>query len=86
MLDRLFSISMLSATFLASVSTLRGSPGGSEGKASACSGETRVRPPGREDPLEKEMAPHSSTLACRMPWTEEPGGLWSMGWQRVVHD
>ena len=36
--------------------------------------------------LEKEMATHSSILAWRIPWTEEPGGLQSMGWQRVGHD
>ena len=48
--------------------------------------ETRVRPLGREDPLEKEMAVHSSTLAWRIPWTEEPDRLWSMGSQRVGHD
>ena len=41
---------------------------------------------GWEDPLEKEMATHSSVLACRIPWTEEPGGLQSMGLQRVRHD
>ena len=41
--------------------------------------ETRVRSLGREDLLEKEMAPHSSTLAWRIPWTEEPGRLQSMG-------
>ena len=39
-----------------------------------------------EDPLEREMATHSSTHAWRIPWTEEPGGLWSMGSQRVAHD
>ena len=39
-----------------------------------------------EDPLEKEMATHSSILAWRIPWTEEPGGLQSMGSQRVGHD
>ena len=48
--------------------------------------ETSVRSLGREDPLEKEMAPHSSTLAWRIPWREEPGRLQSMGWQRVRHD
>ena len=42
--------------------------------------------PGREDPLEEEMATHSSILAWRIPWTEEPGGLQSMGSQRVSHD
>ena len=45
--------------------------------------ETRVRSLGQEDPLEKEMATHSSVLAWRIPWTEEPGGLQSMGSQRV---
>ena len=48
--------------------------------------ETQVRSLGQEDPLEKEMATHSSTLAWRIPWTEEPGGLQSMGSQRVGHD
>ena len=48
--------------------------------------ETRVRSLGWEDPLEKEMATHSSTLAWKIPWTEEPGRLWSMGLQRVRHD
>ena len=43
--------------------------------------ETWVRSLGQEDPLEKEMATHSSILAWRIPWTEEPGGLWSMGSQ-----
>ena len=41
---------------------------------------------GREDPLEEGMATHSSILAWRIPWTEEPGGLQSMGSQRVGHD
>ena len=41
---------------------------------------------GREDPLEEEMAAHSSVLAWRVRWTEEPGGLQSMGSQRVRHD
>ena len=48
--------------------------------------ETCVRSLGQEDPLEKEMAAHSSILAWRIPWTEEPGGLQSMGSQRVGHD
>ena len=48
--------------------------------------ETLVRFLSREDPLEKEMATHSSILACEIPWTEEPGGLYSMGSQRVRHD
>ena len=48
--------------------------------------ETRVRSLGREDPLEKEMATHSCTLAWRIPWMEEPGRLQSMGLQRVGHN
>ena len=48
--------------------------------------ETQVRSLDQEDSLEKEMAPHSSILAWRIPWTEEPGGLQSMGSQRVRHD
>ena len=48
--------------------------------------ETWARSLGREDPLEKEMATHSSILAWKIPWTEEPGGLQSMGSQRVGHD
>jgi len=48
--------------------------------------ETRVSSLGWEDPLEKEMAPHFSTLAWEIPWTEEPGRLQSMGLQRVGHD
>ena len=42
--------------------------------------------PGQKDPLEEGMATHSSVLAWRIPWTEEPGGLHSMGLQRVRHD
>ena len=48
--------------------------------------ETGVQSLGREDPLEEEMATHSSVLAWRIPWTEEPGGLQSTGSQRVRHD
>ena len=48
--------------------------------------ETQVQSLGREDPLEKEMAIHSSTTAWKIPWTEEPGRLQSMGSQRVRHD
>ena len=47
---------------------------------------TQVRSLGREDPLEKEMATHSSILAWKIPWTEEPGRLQSLGSQRVRHD
>ena len=48
--------------------------------------ETWVRSLGWEDPLKKEMATHSSILAWRIPWTEEPRGLQSRGSQRVGHD
>ena len=48
--------------------------------------ETQVQSLGREDPLEKEMATHSSILAWKIPWMEEPGRLQSMGSQRVRHD
>ena len=48
--------------------------------------ETWVRSLGQEDPLEKEMATHSSTLAWKIPWTEERSRLQSMGSQRVGHD
>ena len=48
--------------------------------------ETRVQSLGQEDPLEKEMATHSSILAWEIPWTEEPGRLQSMGSQRVGHN
>ena len=48
--------------------------------------ETWVQSLGQEDPLEKGMATHSSTLAWRIPWTEEPGGLQSMALQRVGHN
>ena len=48
--------------------------------------ETWVQPLGQEDPVEKEMATRSSTLAWKIPWMEEPSGLQSMGWQRVRHD
>ena len=48
--------------------------------------ETQVRSLGREDPLEKEMPTHCSTLAWKIPWTEKPGALRSFGLQRVGHD
>ena len=49
-------------------------------------GETGVQSLGQEDPLEEKMATHSSTLAWKILWTEEPGGLQSMGLQRVGYD
>ena len=60
--------------------------GGSDGKASACNVGDLVQFLGWEDPLEKDMALHSSTFAWKIPWTEEPDGLQSMGSQRVRHD
>ena len=56
-------------------------PGNSVSKESACSSENQVQSPGREDPLEKEMATHSSILAWKIQWTEELGGLQSVGLQ-----
>ena len=64
----------------------KGFPGGSDGKESACNTEDLGSIPGWKDPLEKEMATYSSILAWGIPWTEEPGGLQSMGSQRVRHD
>ena len=58
-------------------------PSGSDSKESACNAGQSL---GWEDLLEKGMAIHSSVLAWRIPWTEEPGGLHSMGLQRVRHD
>ena len=48
--------------------------------------EMQAQPLGWEDPLEEEMATHSCILAWKIPWTEEPGGLQSTGWQSVRHD
>jgi len=61
-------------------------PGGSDSKESAFKAEVWVLFLGWEDPLEKEMATHSSILAWRIPWTEEPGGLQSMGSKTARHD
>ena len=57
-----------------------------EGKESAHNAGDAGSTTGWEDPLEEEMAVHSSILAWRISWTEEPGGLQSMGTQRVGHD
>ena len=59
-----------------------GFPGGSEVKTSVCNAGDLGLIPGREDPLEKEMAAHSSILAWEIPWTEEPGRLQSMASQK----
>ena len=58
---------------------IRDFPGGSDGKASAYNARD-------QDPLEEEMAPHSSTLTWKIPWMEEPGRLQSMRLQRVGHE
>ena len=63
-----------------------GFPGGLAVKNLPAMQETQVQPLGLEDALEKWMAPHSSALAWRVLWTEEPGGLQSTGSQRVGHE
>ena len=63
-----------------------GFPCSSVGKESACSEGDPGSIPGLEDSLEKQMATHSSILAWKISWTEEPGGLQSMGLQRVGHN
>ena len=60
--------------------------GGSDVKESACNSGDSGSIPGREDPLEKGMATHSSILAWRILWREKPGGLQSMGSQRIGHN
>ena len=67
------------------ISSWVGFPGGSDGKESACSAGDWGLITGWEDPVEEGMATHSSVLAWRIPMTEEPGGLQSMGWQTVGH-
>ena len=66
-----------------------GFPGGSRVKNPSAMKElqeTWVQFLGREDPLEEVMVTHFSILVWRIPWTKKPGGLQSMGWQRVGHD
>ena len=63
-----------------------GFPGSSDGKMSACNAGDLGSISGQEDRLEKEMATHSSTVAWKIPWMEEPGRPQSMGSQRVKHD
>ena len=60
--------------------------GGSEGKDSTSIAEDLGVILGQEDPLEKRMAPHSSILAWRIPWTEKPGRVQSRGCKRLRHD
>ena len=63
-----------------------GFPGGSVVKYMPTMQETQIQSLGQDDPLEKGIAIHSSILAWRIPWTEEPDRLQSMGLQRVGHD
>ena len=74
------------ATISSKMEMKRGFPGGSDDKASAYNAGDLGSIPGREFPLEKAMAPHSSTLTWKIPWTEEPGRLQPMGSQRVGYD
>ena len=76
---RFFSVIMFLTAFIASLvaQTVKSLP---------AIWETWVRSLGQEDPLQKEMATHSSTLAWEIPWMDEPGRLQSMGLQRVGHD
>ena len=64
----------------------KGFPGVSDSKESSCNVGTQVQSLGQEDPLERGMTTHSSILAWRTSWTEEPGGLQSTGSQRTGHD
>ena len=64
----------------------RGFSGGTLVKNSLAVQEMRVQSLGQEDPLEEEMATHSSILAWKITWTDEPGGLQSIGLQRAGHD
>ena len=76
----------ISAKLLIRSQAKPGFHGGSDGKESACNVGDLGSIPGQKEPLEKGMATHSSILAWRIPWTEEPGGLQSMESQRVRHD
>ena len=75
-----------SPSLFSSLALIRASPVAQMVKNLPAMHETWIRSLGWEDPLEKGMATHSSILAWRIPWTEEPGGLQSMGFQRVGHD
>ena len=81
-----YLVTKLLLIFLLSPRWNEGFPGGSVMKNLPAKQEMGVQSLGGEDPLEKEMATHSSVLAWRIPWTEEPGRLQSRGLQRVWHD
>ena len=80
---RLEDCAVLHGVILKECLVSMGFPGGSNSKESVCNVGDLGSIPGQEEPLEKGMATHSSILAWRIPWTEEPGGLQSMGLQRV---
>ena len=88
MSTHLTPVGCFSPIFKIALLRYKGFPGGSAVKNPPAIQEmqTRIRSLGREDPLEKEMATHSSILAWKIPWTEEPGRLQPMGSQRVGHD
>ena len=71
---------------LITINRMVGFPGSSAVKNPPAMWETRVQPLGQEDPMEKDMAAHTSTFASEIPWAEEPGRLQSMGSQRVGHN
>ena len=79
-------MTFLSLQIIIYLTKRKGFPCGSEEENLPAMQETQVQSLGQEDPLEKEMATHSSVLAWRIPWTEEPGGLQSMGSQRLRHN
>ena len=83
--DQYFAL-LIFLIILVTVTRIINFPGGSDGKVSVYNMGDPGSIPGWEDPLEKEMATHSSTIAWKIPWTEEPGRLQSMGSQRVGHD
>ena len=80
------NIELSDAVLLAIIAMLMGFPGGSDVKNLSAVQETQVWSLGQKDPLEKGVDTHSSILAWRIPWTEEPGGPQSMGLQRVEHN
>ena len=75
----LYGRSSLVIYFMYSNVYMLGFPAGSDSRESACNVGDLVQSLGREDPLEEGTAPHSSILACRIAWSEEPGGLQSAG-------
>ena len=77
---------MRGSTFDSQLILPSGFPGDLDGRESACNAGAQFRVLDQEDPLEKGMATHSSILAWKIPWTEEPGGLQSMGSPRIGHD